>query len=246
MINDKVRVFISDVPKVWFSNTIVTFVDKEKIGIVREVIEAGFSEFLGGPDKVKVSVLTQIQWGRGAIRVTYTEDETCPQVSSGSGIIERTITDSQYQIFVDNISEPPFDNETEVLNLMQERADAELDKLNRPSIGGTIIIPGDETVDLKSTVLVNGVKLDVTAVTHNFQRGYTTSIALTNEPFFGLTPTVTVSRPERRRQQERAVGTSVRLDLEELEVDQDKATQRQIEFQKRLQDAGLSFGVYQD
>jgi len=232
--NDTVKVFLSDVPKLHFTVTKSAALDKAKFGLTG-----------GLGDTQTVKVLTSVFWTIGEVNVSFTRDEDEPIVDAGGGVVERTITDSQYQILVDSTVVPKFDNETEVLDLMQERADAELEKVNRPSIGGTISILGDETVDLKSTVLVENQKLDVVNIVHSFANGFITSISLTNEPFFALVATP-ITQPERRRNQEQRVFLGVRLTFEEVEVDQNIASQRQIEFQRRLQDAGTSFASYQD
>ena len=229
--------FLSNVPRIYFHETISANVDKEKLGL-----SGGGA--LG--DTIRVAVLTRLEWARGQVRVTYTDSGDCPQVSVGSGTVERTISDSQYQITQNNIDvSPSINNEDEVLDLMLERAEAEFEKVNKPSIGGTISVLGDETIELKSTVLVNSTKLDVVSITHSFERGFTTTVSLTNEPFISIS-TTRVSVPERRKSQEQSVFVGLRIDFQSVDIDQDIATQRQAEFQRRLQEAGLAFAAYQD
>jgi len=233
--NNRVKVFLANIPQVFFTVTRSAALDKAKFGLT--------SSSPGETQRVRV--LTSIFWTIGQIQVSFTKDEDEPIVSSGSGVVERTITDSQYRILIDSTVIPIFNNEAEVLALMQKRADAELEKVNRPSIGGTISILGDETVDLKSTVVVNNQKLDVVNIVHSFANGFITTISLTNEPFVAFVA-APAAKTERRKSQEQRVFLGIRINFEEVEVDQKIATQRQIEFQRRLQDAATSFAVYQD
>lgn len=232
---DKVKIFLSNVPQIFFMETLGAFVPKERLGITG----GGFG------DVVSIRIRTRLEWQRGAVRVTFTEDGDCPQIIKGGGTVERTITDPQYQIIQNSVDIiPGFDNEAEILEIMQERADAEFEKLNRPTISGGITVLGDETIDLRSTVLVNSTKLDVVSITHDLARGFATTIALTNEPFIALT--AFRSAPEQRRQRELEGGTQISFKFDEVEIDQDKTTQRQIQFQRRLEEAGVSFSSYQD
>lgn len=233
---DTAKVFISRAPRVYFTSRITAFVDNKKVGIPDTT----------GIGKTSLSVLTQIAWFRGAIRATYTKDGDCPQVSVGSGTVERTITDSQYQIIKNDIDFPNFDNEQAVLDLMQERADAEFKRLNRPDIGGTITVLGDETVDLRNTLIVNSQKLDIVRIVHNFTRGFTTTATVTNEIFFKAVTTRGIDRPEVRARQQQFANANFRFGFDEIEIDQEKATQREEDFQKRVEGASLIFAAYQD
>lgn len=228
------KVFVSDAPKIWETRTVTAFVDNTVLGIDRF-------------GKTSVSVLTALFWFRGAIRVTYTREEDAPTFTSGSGATERTLTDTQYQIVEDFVSSPSFTNEAKVLERMQERLDAEFERVNRPNIGGSITIPGDETVDLKSSVLVTGTKLDVVSVVHSFTRGFTTTVTLTNEPFFRLTAVPVPTRPARTStEQARVAGNDFRIGFVDLTGNQERATQKTQEFQQEPGQATSSIALLQD
>ncbi|KKM93000.1 hypothetical protein LCGC14_1212810 [marine sediment metagenome] len=231
---ETVKVIVGQAPRIYFTSSISAFVDNKKVGIP-------------GLGQTALEVLTQIAWFRGAIRVTYTRSGDCPQVSVGSGTVERTITDSQYQIIKDNIDLQGFDNEQEVLDLMQERADAEFKRLNRPNIGGTIAVFGDETVDLKNTLVVANQNLDIVRVVHNFDRGFITTVTVTNEIFFKaiLRNRESDRSAARVRLQQRA-NANFKIGFDEVEVDQEKVTQKEEDFQKRLVNAGLIYSALQD
>jgi len=231
---NEVDVFLTEMPLLRDNILFSGLVSNRNIGILP----------LDGETLVRVKLGVSVFFG--SIKVRYTFDEDRPTVIVGSGTVERTITDNQYQIFVDTVVGEEFDNEDEVLAAMQERAQAEFEKLNRPSISGTITIVGDETVGLKSTVLVNGIKLDVVKVVHNFTSGFTTQIALTNEPFIAALA-VAAPRVERRQNAERVSSTEFRVTLlEDVEIDQNIAALRKQELQNRLQLASTAHAVYQD
>lgn len=235
---DRVVVFLSDIPKVWETRTIAAFVDNTKIGL-----EIG----LEGVEKTLVEVLTRKSWFRGSVRATFTKDGDKPTLSTGSGPVERTLTDTQYQIIKDSISDVPFDNEADVLARMQERLDSEFEKVNRPNISGSITIPGDETVDLKSTVIVNSATLDVVSIVHNFQRGFTTTITLTNEPFFKLIAVPLPSRPtDTPVQRARIIGSDFTFSFQKLGLDQEEALQRDTEQQQTIDQPHNSIAILQD
>ena len=232
-----VNVIISDIPKVYYHRTASGLVEKKKLGIAETPFDSS---------TIHISVLRSIFWLPGSLRASFTRDGNRPTVVVGGGTVERSITDSQYQILINNVSGEAFNNETAILAEMQKRADAEFERLNRPKISGTITVLGDETVDLRTTVDVNGQKLDVVKVIHNFTNGFTTQVALTNEPFIQIVTSV-LPRQLQRREQERIAGTDFRLTfLDDVKVDKNIATQRQSEFQKRLEEAGQAFAAYQD
>lgn len=230
---DEATVFIGQVPQIWEHQTISAFVEKARLGIE-------------GGGNISLQVLTRLSWFPGAIRVSYTTELDKPQIVIGSGTVKRTITDPQYQIYENVIPEENFSNEDDVLDLMQIRAQAEFDRLNRPEIGGTITIIGDETVDLKSTVLIDGQQLDVVRVIHDVSNGYTTEITLTNERF---TPVLVdrVPLPDNNsRESERRAVTRFRLGFEGGEVDKNVATQRHQELQTRVGTPNDTTAIYQD
>jgi hypothetical protein len=111
--------------------------------------------------------------------VTYTIDGSKPVVSVGGGAVTRSITDSQYQIVADGVT--GYNNSAFMTQAMLDRANAELEKLNTPSITGTVTILGDETIDLRQTITYKGETLDVVHVSHDFTNGFTTSVSVTNE-----------------------------------------------------------------
>jgi|GEM_PF-6760366 len=215
---DQTRVFVGDVPKIWETETISAFVERSKLGIA-------------GGGTISVQVLTRLSWFPGALRVSYTYEDGRPTATVGSGTVKRTITDNQYQIFVNSIPGQLFTNETEVLDIVQERAQNEYARLNRSRTGGTITVIGDETIDLKSTILVDGQKLDVARVVHNVSNGFTTQVTLTNEIFI---PNIIeeIPTPDNGRESERRAQTTFRLGQEDAKVDQNIATQRRQEFQR--------------
>jgi|GEM_PF-6825588 len=110
-----------------------------------------------------VEVADDIGFNPALLRVTYSvENKVYQQNSLGSGPIKRTFHD-------DNIDSD-----------IASRANAEYEKLSKPTSGGEILILGDETIDLRTRV--NGY--DVMRVTHDFGEGFTTRINLTNEPYY--------------------------------------------------------------
>ena len=233
---DSVRMFISELPEVHNVSTRGAFVDNKEVGIV-----GGFGS------KTRVEVQTGHTVGRASVFVTYTHDGDSPQVSVGSGTIERSITDSQYQILIDAVPGQTFNNETEILALMQKRAQAEYDVLHRPKISGTITVIGDENIDLRSTVSFGSQLLDVIKVIHNFTNGFTTQVALTNEPFIAAIATVSIELVRRRPERaERVASTAFRIDFQDLEIDKKFISQRKEAFLNLLKTAGTAGAVYGD
>jgi hypothetical protein len=117
-----------------------------------------------------------------SFRVSYSYSKETPETSpAGSGAPSRTVTDTQYKPFNDVLNAE--DDRAYVASQMALRATGELEKVNRPVVSGRIQILGDETFDLKTLVEVEGQKLDVVRVVHNFGSGFTTDIELTNEKF---------------------------------------------------------------
>jgi hypothetical protein len=166
---DLITIYISEVPKVW--ETFFTGAD---------IPNSVFG--LPNPDQTSyVEVVDMQDFMVGAMRVTFTVDGGKPIVSVGSGDVQRSITDSQYQITTDYVT--GVNNSARILQAMQIRANAEYARLHYPRISGTITVLGDETIDLRQTVLIEGLLLDVVHVTHNFTNGYTTDVTLTNERF---------------------------------------------------------------
>jgi len=166
---DNAIISINTVPKNWFTVTRAGNVERAKVG-------------LEGGGTISVSVLLSYGWFPGTMEVEFTIDETKPFVITGSGTPSKSITDGQYQI-VDNAVNG-FDNEDDIISRMNARASNELARLQKEDLSGTITVTGDETLDLRSSVEVNGQRLEISGVTHNFGNGFTTTVELTNEPFF--------------------------------------------------------------
>ena len=175
---DEVIIYISEVPKIWQVFLIGAYVPNSVFG-------------LPNPDQTSyIEVVDQMDFQVGAMRVTFTVDDLKPTVSVGSGPIDRTITDGQYQITADYTT--GINNSARILQLMQIRAEAEYARLHYPKISGNITILGDETVDLEQTILIEGLLLDIVHISHNFTNGYTTDVTLTNERFV---PTIILRPP---------------------------------------------------
>ena len=171
---DKIRVSLSEIPKLWFAVLKTGEVLNSRIGV---------KDTPGDPNGVQfVRVLLNYEFITGPIDVEFTIDEDPPVVNAGSGQRCRSITDSQYSILRDAVT--GFDNTKDILKRMQTRADGELTRLKNPKIGGTIQVIGDETIDLRSSVKVDASTLEVASVTHNLVNGFTITVELTNETFF--------------------------------------------------------------
>lgn len=166
---DQVTVYISEVPKIWKAITKSGYVSNTKVG-------------LPGNGSFSATILLDYSFSIGPLEVFYTIDGDIPVATAGSGTPLKTITDSQYEILQDEVLN--FNNSTDILNKMQIRAVGELARLSKPRMNGTLTIIGDETIDLRTTVRVKGELLEVMGVTHSFTNGFTTTIELTNEPFF--------------------------------------------------------------
>jgi len=115
-------------------------------------------------------------------RLSYSYEEQTPTTFGvGSTTPSRTVTDTQYKIWDDKLNNE--DNSSTVINAMTQRAVGELAKVSLPIVSGRIQILGDETFNLRTLVNIEGQMLDVIRVTHNFDKGFTTDIELTNEKF---------------------------------------------------------------
>lgn len=168
-----VTVFLSELPKLWFANTLRGVIDTDE--------QQGSVEILEVPPKDFVFFI-------GALRVTYTIDGNRPVETVGSGPIVRTITDEQYQIVDDTTSSLNAQSQFELTRQNDDiraqmllRAQGEYDRLHFPVISGTITVLGDETVKLRQTILLDGNLLDILHVTHDFTNGFRTEVTLTNE-----------------------------------------------------------------
>lgn len=161
---------LSELPKIWEAEIISGQVPNEVLGI----------EALGSQ---QVEILNKFKYTAGTVRVTYTVDGTKPEVTVGSGVIKRSISDSQFKIVINTVTGE--NTEVRVLADMQRRAQAEYDRTHLPEITGTIAVIGDETIDLRQAININGDILDILHITHNFTQGFTTEVTLTNEKFRG-------------------------------------------------------------
>jgi len=166
---DNATVYLTEVPKLWYPRQRSGSVKRSALGLI-------------GDDTIFVSILLDYGFAVGTIEVEYTYDEDPPVVTAGSGLPMKSITDSQYGIESDLTI--GYDNETDILNRMNVRVNAELARLNKLNIGGTITIVGDETIDLRSSVRAEGQLLQISGILHDFTNGFTTTITLVNEPFF--------------------------------------------------------------
>ena len=167
--SDEIIVYISEVPKMWEVFLIDAYIPNSVFGI-------------SPPDQnTFIQVVDIMDFTVGPMRVTFTVDASKPLVSVGSGPIDRIISDNQYQITKDQTT--GISNAVTILQQMSIRANAEYARLHYPKISGNITILGDETVNLRQTVLIEGLLLDILHVSHNFTNGYTTDVTLTNERF---------------------------------------------------------------
>jgi len=164
---ESVTVFLSEVPKQWQSHTIKGTVQNSSIGLQPS------------DGTTDVEILDEMIWTPAPVRVTYTIDGDKPAVTQGSGTIKRSISDSQYQIIINTVTGE--NNSAFILSEMALRANAEYQRLHYPIISGTISVVGDESIDLKQTILLEGLYLDILHITHNFSNGFTTDVTITNE-----------------------------------------------------------------
>ena len=169
--DSSVTVFLSEVPKMWYAKGIKGTVLNRTLGLDAPEFDPNGTR--------TVEIFDGYNYSVGSLRVSYTVDGNKPTATAGSGDIVRSITDGQYQIFINNIS--GFSNASSVLSQMSRRATAELAKLSVPDISGTIRVIGDETIDLRQSVVFEGDVLDILHVSHSFTNGFTTDITLTNE-----------------------------------------------------------------
>lgn len=183
-------VYLTECPKMWYYQSMRGSVNSATVG-GRIVTFATYDTYgntakedvFGRGETIEVEILLYYDFTTGAIEVEYTEDTPPPVVIAGSGTPAKTITDSQFEIINNLTSKGGSNNTGYMLAQMNARALAELAKHNTPTIGGSITIVGDETVDLRSAISIKGVPLEVSHVSHSFQNGYTTTVTLTNEPF---------------------------------------------------------------
>jgi len=187
--SDNATIYLNEIPKMWYSIM--------KSGNVNRATVGQKSATFGG-DTLFVEILQTYDFYTGTVEVEYTVDTPPPVVTEGSGIPSKSITDSQYEIILNQVGVPlsgwsssKFGNDPtggsnnagSVEYRMRVRALAELARASNPPVGGNITVVGDETIDLRSSVLIKGQLLEVSHVSHSFQDGFTTTVTLTNEPF---------------------------------------------------------------
>jgi hypothetical protein len=176
---DLVDVYITECPKIWKTFFLSANIPNSVFG-------------LPNPETTSaIQVVDMQDFTVGAMRVTLTLDGDKPSVTVGSGSISRSITDSQYQIIA-NSTTGEF-NSIRVLQEMQIRANAEYARLRYPKISGTISVLGDESIDLRQTILLEGLLLDIVHVSHSFTNGFTTDVTITNEK---LVPSIILRPPQ--------------------------------------------------
>ena len=187
--SDHATVYLSEVPKLW---TTVT-----KKGKVKRATVGAKSALFNG-EFLTVEIVQYYDFKTGPVEVEFTVDTPPPVVIVGSGTPSKSITDSQYEVVLNRVGIPlagwsvakfgndptgGSNNTASVATRMRVRALAELARTSNPSIGGNMTVVGDETIDLRSSVLIKGQLLEISHVSHSFQGGFTTSFTLTNEPF---------------------------------------------------------------
>lgn len=229
---DSVTASLSEVPKLWRIFTKYGNVDRKKVG-------------LEGDGTINVSVLLGYDFTVGAIEVEYTVDDVRPSVVAGSGTPSKTITDEQYEIIADGVN--GFNNEADTLSRMTARAQGELAKLTKEKISGSITVVGDETVDLRSSIRVDGFLLEVANVTHSFSNGFTTLVELTNEGFFRnviIPPSLNIQQQPKEQEKGRRLVWEDRQTREITSAKRETATEKE-QNRKKTAESG-PFAVYQD
>jgi hypothetical protein len=203
--SDHATVFLNEVPKIWYAVTKHGKVNRATVGQKKATFSSHDSygnwttqDVFGNGGTMAVEILLNYDFYTGTTEVEYTVDNPPPVVSTGSGEPAKSITDTQYEIVLNQVAiplsgwsnskfgnDPTYgsNNEFSVKTRMQVRALAELARASIPTISGTLTVVGDETIDLRASVSIKGQLLEISHVSHNFQNGYTTTISLTNEPF---------------------------------------------------------------
>ena len=222
-----VNAYLSDPPKLWQAN----FAEGDVLAV-----DLGLPVEVGEENKtVHVQILHKLYYTVGSMRVTYTYDFIKPAIIVGTGNVVRTITDSQYQVIINGVT--GYSNQGFIEFSMRTRAQAEYDRLHLPQISGTITVLGDETIDLQQMILLEGQKLDVVHVTHNFTNGFTTQVTLTNERFVPtpvLVPPVVRVLPESERDKRKG------LLIEGLDSDIQKIQELSQDYANKREDDGAS------
>ena len=229
---DSVTISINSVPKKWFHVTKTGSVALSKIG-------------LEGDGEKTVRVLLGYDFFPGNMEVEFTVDSNRPLVVAGSGSPSKSITDGQFAIITDSII--GFSNAADILTRMNARAANELVRLNKENISGTITVLGDETIDLRSSVDVNGLLLEISGVTHSFVGGFKTTVELTNEPFFRniIVRPVGFPRPKEAEKSRRLFFEDF-ADRELAEADNSKDRANETEGKDQDSVERGPFSVYQD
>jgi hypothetical protein len=114
-----------------------------------------------------------------SVRQIYSYQGGKIEVTKGSGTVKRTLQDG---VTPYSVSTPHsgMSNLGAVQTYINNRAQAEYDKLSFDQKGGSLTVLGDETIDLRMQVN----ELEVMRVIHDFSNGYFTHLDLTNEQFY--------------------------------------------------------------
>lgn len=228
---DSATVYLSEVPKLWYTITRSGSVKRSVVG-------------LSGNGTFSATVLLGYDFRVGTVEVEYTVDIDPPVVTAGSGTPMKSITDSQYEIIKDSTT--GFDNETDILNRMNFRVVSELARLNKLNIGGTITIVGDETVDLRSAVRVEGQLLEISGITHSFTNGFVTTVDLINEPFFReVVIPPSLIRPQTAQKEQARKSLFENFENKELAEVQKELSSQKDKTNKDVPSSG-AFAKYQD
>lgn len=175
--DDQVKIYLQEVPKQW--KAVFEEGDVKSSSIAANINPNGIVE---DPDTLHhIKVLKEYTYSIGPIEVEYTVDGNAPWVAAGTGLPSKSITDGSYQAVVDTVS--GINTQSRVVSEMTARANGELAQRSRDVVGGAITVVGDETIDLRSSVNVDGLILEVSGVNHSFISGFLTTIELTNEAF---------------------------------------------------------------
>jgi len=228
---DSAQVFLSEVPKLWYTITRSGSVKRSVVG-------------LSGTGTFSATVLLGYDFRVGTVEVEYTVDQDPPVAIAGSGLPSKSITDTQYEIIQDSVS--GFDNTADITNRMTFRVNSELARLNKLNIGGTIVILGDETVDLRQCVKVEGELLEISGITHSFVNGFTTTVDVINEPFFRdvvIPPSLIRPEPAQKEATRKAIFES--FENKELAEVQKELSSQKDKTNKDVPSSG-AFAKYQD
>lgn len=75
-------------------------------------------------------------------------------------------------------------NISDINEYLQERADSEFNRMQHNENGGSITVLGDEMLDLRTKIFINGKSMEVERIVHDFSSGFMTRLDLTIEQFY--------------------------------------------------------------